>query len=252
MTELASFARDDGAPHRAESDDAAALLPAAAAGERAPPSSVGTRLLRALGRLRRLAHEEPLLVQTLGGAHAQHRTACSVLCLAFRAFRVRRSASRAFRALFTLTPRARCCDGGRARLRNQQRKPQTYTVCAPWGPYDVRVTLSPQPPRSFAPAKCGMAALAAAVAGESTDAETHGASDDAKDTPLSPEPKRALVVHRARDGRRGRRAAGRMRRCTGCTGRASRHHLFHRLHTDFPRPSGRRTPLDAPEPTERD
>ena len=85
MTELASFARDDGAPHRAESDDdAAALLPAAAAGERAPPSSAGTRLLRALGRLRRLAHEEPLLVQTLGGAHAQHRTAFRTSRPAFR------------------------------------------------------------------------------------------------------------------------------------------------------------------------
>ena len=68
MTELTSLARDEAVPRRAdaEDDDAAALLPSRVS-EPAAPVSTGTRLLRALGRLRKVAQEEPLLVQTLGG-----------------------------------------------------------------------------------------------------------------------------------------------------------------------------------------
>ena len=68
MTELTSLARDEAAPRSADvsDDDAAALLPAARA-RASQPGSPGTRLLRALGRLRKLAQDEPLLVQTLGG-----------------------------------------------------------------------------------------------------------------------------------------------------------------------------------------
>ena len=67
MTELTSLARDEAVPRRAdaEDDDAAALLPSRAS--EPAPVSPGTRLLRALGRLRKLAQEEPLLAQTLGG-----------------------------------------------------------------------------------------------------------------------------------------------------------------------------------------
>ena len=68
MTELTSLARDEAAPRRAdaEDEDDAALLPSRA-GEPTAPVSVGTRLLRMLGRLRKAAQEEPLLAQTLGG-----------------------------------------------------------------------------------------------------------------------------------------------------------------------------------------
>lgn len=72
MTELVptSLAREVAAPQTEDAeDDAAALLPTAA-GERAPPGSLGTRLLRVVGRLRKLAQDEPLLVQTLIGARS--------------------------------------------------------------------------------------------------------------------------------------------------------------------------------------
>lgn len=70
MTELTSLARGEAAPRRADAesdDDAAALLPSARASEAVSRASLGTRLLRALGRLRKLAQEEPLLAQTMGG-----------------------------------------------------------------------------------------------------------------------------------------------------------------------------------------
>jgi hypothetical protein len=79
MTELTSLARDEAAPRRAESEDDA-LLPSAS--DPVQPASVGKRLLRAVGRLRKFAHEEPLLVQTLPGACAswclsRHMRGCS-------------------------------------------------------------------------------------------------------------------------------------------------------------------------------
>lgn len=68
LTSLAA-ARDEAAARANDDDEAGALLPAheRAPGERAPGSQ-GSRLVRAAAKLRRMAQEEPLLVQTLAGA----------------------------------------------------------------------------------------------------------------------------------------------------------------------------------------